>query len=498
MKTKSQIDARDMKELELRKRQRDRAPLRFGIVFTLIALFFASAVDEIASAINVQLQSSVVTEFFANPLNLPFNEAMSIYSTITMFSYALLALVPFYKALADKLGRKTFLVLNTVGMAIGMFLCLWSPHVVVYFIGFALVTFFVQHDMQIVYLYEIVPKEKRASIYGLVKGLSTLAIVLLPVLRNTFMGNDSTLWRMVYLIPAIVALAVSALTFFLTRESRTFLDNRITYLESPYEERHPAKLTKEEKQAQKESKAQEKTQKSGVFHAFKHLFKNKQLFWVAIASTVFAVGSTTISGFSESIMTDFGMETESVTQALFIYPFIYAVLIIVMGFVGDKIGRKLNVTICGSLAVVGFIGFNVSAFLGANPYVVGLFYGLYLGCWWITLDYCSMMVAESSPTHNRGSMLGAVGLLTMIGSGIGQAVPIVAALLFKQVGFGYMTISMPFVIAGIVIVMLKVKETKGVDLDKVVYEDEVAAEQSVENVDDTTVTNVSVDDDSEK
>lgn len=478
MKTRTQIETRDMKELSFRKKQRDAKPLRFGLVLTLIALFFASVADEIASAINMQVQSSVVTEFFANPLNLPFNEAMSIFSTITMFSYALLALVPFYKALSDKIGRKPFLVLNTVGMGIGMFLCLWSPHVVVWFIGFAMVTFFVQHDMQIVYLYEIVPKEKRASIYGLVKGLSTLAVILIPVLRSAFMGNDPTLWRMVYLVPAILALAISLLTFFLTRESKTFLDKRIAYLESPYDERHPAKLTKEEKQERKKKKEQDKTQKSGVFHAFKHLFKNKQLFWVAIASAIFSVGSTTISGFSESIMTDFGMSTENVTKALFIYPFLYAVLIIIMGFVGDKIGRKLNITICGALAVAGFIGFNISAFLGANPYVVGVFYGLYLGCWWITLDYCSMMVAESSPTHNRGSMLGAVGLITMIGSGIGQAVPIVAALIFKHVGFGYMVVSMPFVIAGIVIVMLKVKETKGVDLDKVVYEDETATEST--------------------
>lgn len=192
-------------------------------------------------------------------------------------------------------------------------------------------------------------------------------------------------------------------------------------------------------------------------------------------------------------MTDFDMSTENVTKALFVYPFLYAALIIAMGFVGDKIGRKLNVTIGGSIAVVGFIGFNVSAFLGANPYLVGVFYGLYLGCWWITLDYCSMMVAESSPTSNCGSMLGAVGLITMIGSGVWQAVPIVAALIFKQVGFGYMTVSMPFVVAGIVIVMLKVKETKGVDLDKVVYEDEAMAEleNGGEVVTDDTVAEVS-------
>ena len=468
MQTKDQLIAKDQKELSLRKKQAGKKALKYGFILTIIALFLASTTDEIASAIGVQLQSGVVTEFFAVPMNLQYNEAMALFSTATTFSYALLSLVPFYKALADKIGRKPFLVFNTIGMGVGMLLAFWSPNVVVYFIGYGMTVFFVQHDMQIVYLYEIVPKEKRATIYGLVKGLSTLGVLIIPVLRTAVMGNDTTLWRGVYLLPAIVALAVSAFSAFVTPESKTFLEQRITYLESPYEERHPdtAKLSKEEKKAQKKASKQ---QKSGVFHALGHLFKNKQLRWLAIASTVFALGSTTISSFSESIMTDFGMSTEAVTQALLVYPFLYAALIIAAGFIGDKLGRKRIVSVCGVLAVAGFIGFNFAAYLGANPYLVGVFYGVYLGCWWITLDYCSMMVAESAPTYNRGSVLGAVGLITMIGSGIGQVVPIFAVLLFDRIGFGYMTAVMPFVIIGVLLIIFKVKETKGVDLDQVTY-----------------------------
>lgn len=466
MKTMEQINAKDLKELSRRKAQRNQKALKYGLLLTLAALFLASVVDEISSAIGVQIQSSVVTEFFAKPLNLPYNEAMARFSTITMFSYALMALVPFYKALADKIGRKPFLVLNTLGMGVGMLLACWSPNVVVYFIGYGLTVFFVQHDMQIVYLYEIVPKEKRATIYGLIKGISTLGVLLIPVLRGSVMGNDTTLWRGVYFLPAIIAIGVSIFSLVVTRESKTFLDQRIAYLESPYEVRHPAKQTKEEKKAQK---AATKQQKSGVFHAMGHLFKNKQLFWLAIVSTVFALASTTISGFSESIMTDFGMGAEAVNQALLVYPVLYAALICGAGFIGDKLGRKVIVSVCGALAVVGFIGFNLSACFGASPYLVGVFYGLYLGCWWITLDYCSMMVAESAPTYNRGSVLGAVGLITMMGSGLGQVVPIVAVLLFDRIGFGYMAASMPFVFVGVLLTVLKVKETKGVDLDQVTY-----------------------------
>ena len=87
MKTQEQIDARDRKELAQRKKQKNKKALKYGLLLTLLALFLASVTDEISSAIGVQVQSSVVTEFFVRPLNVPYNEAMAMFSTATTFSY---------------------------------------------------------------------------------------------------------------------------------------------------------------------------------------------------------------------------------------------------------------------------------------------------------------------------------------------------------------------------------------------------------------------------
>ena len=135
MKTQEQIDARDRKELAQRKKQKNQKALKYGLLLTLLALFLASVTDEISSAIGVQVQSSVVTEFFVRPLNVPYNEAMAKFSTATTFSYALMALVPFYKALADKFGRKPQTLLSACHMCstssnfrTTLFTC--APHVV--------------------------------------------------------------------------------------------------------------------------------------------------------------------------------------------------------------------------------------------------------------------------------------------------------------------------------------------------------------------------------
>lgn len=464
MSSREKMEAREARELEKRKRQLFRKPLKYGIFFAAIAILLAAGIDAITTQIGGQLQSSIVTEFFAKPLNLPYNEAVAMFSAVNIISYVIMPIQPFYKALSDRFGRKPFLAFNIIGMGIGLLLCAWSPNIIVYYIGYGISTFMISADMQIVYLYEVAPQKNRATFYGFVKGTGAFCIVLVPILRATVMGNDSTLWRNVYMVPMVLAFAIAAYILLVPRETEMFLRQRVEYLEQPYEVRHPVK--------KKEDKNAQKRQKTGVFVAMKHLFKSRQLFWLTIVGVLFAICSSTFGSYMESIMTNFGMTTADVTTALFMYPFMNMFITWIAGFVSDKLGRKAIIAITGTLAVVGFICFNLSAFLGASPYLVGFFYGLYLPCWWQAIDFNSMMVAESTPTYNRASALAATALLKMVGQVIGLALPIVAPLLFDQIGFGYMTAVIPFVLVGIILLVWKVKDTNGVDLNTVEYEEE--------------------------
>lgn len=468
MSSREKIEARDTRELERRKRQLNAKPIKFALFFAAISIILAAGIDSISSGIDNQVQSSVVTEFFVKPLGLPYNQAISIYSTVNIISYIMMPILPFYKALADKFGRKPFLVFNIIGMGVGLGLSCWSPNPIIYFIGYGIVSFFVMSDMQVVYLYEIAPKKNRATFYGLIKGTGALSVALLPLIRAAVMGNDSTKWRGVYLIPTILAFLIAGFIFLSVRETPPFLKQRVEYLELPYEQRHPSKP----KKGEKSSSRGEKQQKSGVFVALKHLMKSKQLFWLMIVCLVFSICSMTISAYVESIMTNFGMEAKDVTTALFIPPFFNTGLTWIAGFVSDRIGRKKVVSIAGILAIIGFISFNMSAFAGASPYIVGACYGICIGCWWVTIDHSHMMIAESAPTYNRTSVMGAVSLILLIGQIISLIMPIGAALLFDKIGFGYMLTAAPFVIIGVILMIWKVKETKGVDLSEVEYEEE--------------------------
>lgn len=463
MTKRERVEKRETRELERKRAQLNKKPLKFALLFAALAILLAAGIDAISTQITGQLMSSIVTEFFVNPYNLSYNEAVSRFSAVNIITYLMMPVLPFYKALSDKFGRKPFLAFNIIAMGIGLLLCAWSPNLAIFYIGRAILVFMVSSDMQIVYLYEVAPQKHRATFYGIVKGTGAFCIILVPILRSSVMGNDSTLWRNAYMVPAILAFLIAAYILLVPRESEMFLKQRINYLEMPYEQRHPEKGKKEKNKNGKKTK-------TGVFHAMKHLFKEKQLFWLTIIGVVF--GMCTIASSGESIMSDYGMATEAVTTALLVYPFMNLAVTWIAGIVSDKVGRKAIVVGTGIIAVAGFTCFNISALLGLSPYLVGFFYGLYLSSWWQTIDYNSMIVAESAPTYNRASVLAAVSLLKLVGEALGIGLGIIAPLLFSRIGFGYLATTIPFVVIGLILMIWKIRDTNGVDLDAVEYETE--------------------------
>ena len=52
LKTREQIEARDMRELEKRRRQLNTKPLKYGLVFAVLAVLMAAGIDSISSGID--------------------------------------------------------------------------------------------------------------------------------------------------------------------------------------------------------------------------------------------------------------------------------------------------------------------------------------------------------------------------------------------------------------------------------------------------------------
>lgn len=455
--------AKENKELlRLKKMQkRSSGSKYFLILLCLIAI--VNILDEVTSNLTVTVQSSFVTEFFVdNPFMgkyYSFEDGLAFHSGIGVFTYVLGLFTPFYKALADKWGRKPLFVLSTLGMATGLTVIYLSSSYIMFLVGFAIISFFMGHDIQIIYILEEAPDKHRAKIYSFLKSFGILGVILIPALRDALMGEDATKWRDIFLVPALIGFAAVALVILLAKDTKVFISERTAYLSRPYKEREKEKqLLKQQKKAQRNQ--------AGVFNGVKYIFSNRDTKMLIIAHIIFDAAMPAIALYFESSMHSAGMSTGEITKALFMVPVIYASITFLSGFIADKAGRKATVNLFSVTCVTGYILFVAGILKGWNPYLIGSFAGLYQGSYWIGRDYMNVMMTEKVPTDIRASVVGAEGLLVIIGLVVGYASTIVGMLILP-VWWACLAVSVPTVSVAAVLFALNVKETKGANLDAI-------------------------------
>lgn len=431
-------------------------------VVLLLLIVLVDLLDNFTTGINANVTSSFINEFFVEGhlfgREYTYEQALSINNTFNLIGYVIGMLTPFYKALADKFGRKPLFVLSTLGMATGLLIVYFCKSYFVFLIGSFTISFFLSHDIQIIYVLEEAPSEKRATVYSILKGIGGMGTFFIPLLRSTMMKNNPALWRNVYLLPGLCGIAIMLLVLAFAKETDVFIEEHSAYLARPFEER----LAKE--RAQKEKKKAH-SNKSGVINAIKYIFQHKELRTLIIIKTIFDAAIIAMTNY-ESIMYRAGMTTENITKAVYLYPFIYCASVMSSGFLADKIGRKKTIVIFGSVCVTAFALFIIAANGLWNPYLVGVAYGLYIGGYWIGRDYMEIISTEMVPTEIRASIVGAEGLLVYVGMGLGFA--------FVNVGMNLMPIwlaclifSVPCIVVSVVMLAFKVRETKGVEYDSI-------------------------------
>ena len=463
MKTTDKIINSEKRELErLGKMQgRSAGSKYFFVLLALIAV--VNILDEVTSNLTVTVQSSFVTEFFVNNPFMgkyyTYEDGLAFHSGIGVFTYVLGLFTPFYKALADKWGRKPLFAISTLGMALGLLIIHLSSSYIMFLVGFAVISFFMGHDIQIIYILEEAPDRHRAKIYSFLKSFGILGVILIPALRDALMGDDATKWREIFLVPAVIGFAAVALVIIFAKDTKVFIRERTEYLSRPYEERQKEKeIKKLQKQAQRNQ--------SGVFNGVKYIFANKDTKMLIISHIIFDAAMPAIALYFESSMHRAGMSTSDITKALFMVPVIYAAITFSSGFIADKAGRKTTVTLFSVTCVAGYILFVAGILNGWNPYLVGSLAGLYQGSYWIGRDYMNVMMTEKVPTDIRASVVGAEGLLVIIGLVVGYASTTVGMMLMP-IWTACLVVSIPTVSVAAVMFALKVKETKGANLDEI-------------------------------
>lgn len=457
------------REIEKWTKERDKpkGPHYLFYFAALITLIYIA--DEVTSQIGGQMQSVIASQIFAPVVGEEFAIArMSALSSVTI---AVSALSFLYKPLADRFGRKIFLIINTLGMSLGLFVISAAHSIAAYIIGSCIIAFFIPHDMQAVYIQESVPAKHRAKMYSIIKAIATLGIFIIPLLRMIFIpGNDYSDWRMVYLVPAVLILIVVLIGIFFVRESDAFIENRLHMLQMTEEEKEEARNNNQDVESQ-----------GGLIKALKFAFKHKQMRWILIGTGFIMFGmvmtmyyETILTyGYAQQFVAD-GVSIEAakkeantfVTQALLLFSIGSAVMQFFPGFIADKWGRKPATVAMVVTLIVCFILFYIGATMAWNPYLVGLLCGAAIGSYISAIDIAGLMCSESAPTNLRSSIMAVQPIVSgsIYGFAMALAIVLINILGDAAIGMTCLCISIPGLVIGLVILFTKTKETKGVDM----------------------------------
>lgn len=222
---KAKAESKHIKEIAKWEKEKARPKRNMYFVYLVFIIALIYATDEIASQIGTLMKTEIANDLFAK-----FGE-----SSVGLLDILSILVVPFqaigllYRPLADRWGRKKFLIINTFGMSIAMLIIFLSKNLVLYFVGACLVQFFIPHDMHVVYIMESSPSKHRARIYSTIKFFANMSVLLVPFLRSKLMETASE-WRNVYFIPAIVGVITCFIALITARETDSFIDSRLKYL----------------------------------------------------------------------------------------------------------------------------------------------------------------------------------------------------------------------------------------------------------------------------
>lgn len=458
---------------EIARLEKEKAKPKKGgyIYFLILIICIVYVTDEISSQISTLMKTEIATDLLAK-----YGESsIGILDILGIVAFPFQGLSLFYKPLSDRYGRKRFLIINTLGMGIGLFFVFLSNNIALYVVGSTIIAFFVPHDMQVVYVTESSPAKHRAKIFSFVKCVSTLGLMLIPLLRRVLM-SDASEWRVVYLVPAILGIVVSVIALLSLRETDAFIESRLRYL----------RMTDEEREAEKNSKDSSSAQ-GGLLAAFRFVAKHKQLRWLYISVAFATVGVLITMQYQAIISYGYAqayleqglfatleealdsVSVGAVTSALFMFPVGSGLIQLSHGFISDKFGRKAALATMASATIISLIVFSTGAEKAWDPYLVGFFSGVCIGSFWAGTDINCLMAGESSPTNLRSSIVS----LQMFALGIGYVVtylvgiPLITHFGNLSIPVVSLCLALPSLAASFAIILFKVKETKGINLETV-------------------------------
>ena len=462
------------RELSRRKLQLAAPTIRNYMVIMLLVVLANFVVDMFGSEANGIVLTDALFSLFhitSRDVNDPaYKTAFADYNLWHSIASGLaLVVLPFYKSLTDKYGRKPFLWLNSLFTGIAMLMMMTAKSLFVYLAGYVILSFFFNGDVHQIYLLEESPAKYRSTLVSATKMLGGFGASFLGVFRLIFVNEETIVdgWRNILMIPVIFTVLTVIISIISLKDTRFFITQRIETLEKEI------RALKGEAEIREAAvlKITKPNMKGGVFGSIGFLFKHRQTRAIVFAMMALS-GAMIFKTVYSTVLSGGNLTNDAISTVAIVFPIVEGLFSLISGFISDKFGRKVSFTAMAGISLLGFLGWIFSTDAGWSGILVGLLYGILCGGYWGARYLLQFnIMAESVPTRIRATIIGLTGVIATASYGainfaVSQAVriaPDITALYF----WAYVVL----IAVALVIFLLGVHETKTVDMEAVTVEE---------------------------
>jgi len=420
---------------EEKKEKRKRYARLMAIVLILVVI-----VDTYTTGLPNTLQAAVAADFLGGLSLTDQNATIAIGSAIFSFG---LWFVFFFQYSADRFGRKKLLFITILGSAVALIGIALSANYIMYVIFMLFLLFFFNSDIWMIYVAESVKPRKRVKYTYLLFLIGTGGAILMAINRMIFIVNLGV-WKGITFFGIIIAIPLSLLIAFKLKESPRF--QQIQNYRA------------------KKGKPSFKQQIKSVFQ----IEERKSYVTLLLISFIFGMGFFATNTLIQKYIIDIGYTEAQLTTTVLMSVFSILLSHGANSVLVEKFGRKKMMIFYSLLFPIVGIGVVIlpTVFFGTNQGFMLLIIFMFLtgfagGALWSLLRIYTL---EFLPTKNRGTGLGLRTLASAIGGTLGL---FLSAPLILLITLGPTMIVLLCLCFIIVLIGMRVKETKGVDLSDI-------------------------------
>lgn len=419
------------------KRENDiNKKISLTIISISVLIILIQFIDSYCTEIFGRTQSLSVKEFLMDACGMGADEGVAYMSRMMLPFYLIGMLTPFVRSYADIVGRKVMLAFNVAILAIGSVICMLADSLMLYLLGNGILILGYSLDIHMIYIVDMLPADKRATVRGICGGAAMAAAMCIPLFRSLVVGESGYGWQRLFLVGIIGGAICLALVLIYrmpegekdTKEVRidTKYDSK---LDSKHASKDESKHDSKDEPDDKSGQMQSESEQAGIDDDHIHFIRTMKNIWqqtetrrLLIGISVVGIATAGITYYNEPMCAFSGMGEKSVNMVLFIQPLTALVINVLIGILADRIHRMYVVRIGIVLSLVSGIAFTSGVGHTDSVLLIGILWGCMYGFYFSAEELINMMVMESVDSSVRGR----ASALSTFAYGIGDQLGIFA------------------------------------------------------------------------